>query len=114
MCNLRSSCNRADVKPQQGEDARMDDIMRVLLAYGLDPLVGSASNELHMRETIIASVHKLLKEVVQLSATPLDPNFPRPKPEQSFPRKKQSPHLLMKRPGITDVEMKKGDWLCPR
>jgi DNA polymerase zeta len=114
ICNLRGSCDRADIKPHQEEVACMDDIMRVLLTYGLDTLVGSAENELHMRETVIASVRKLLKEVVELSATPLDPNLPRPKSKQPLPRIKQSPPWPMKRPGITDIEMKKGDWICPR
>ena len=114
ICNLRGSCDRACIKPHEEESACMDDIMRVLLAYGLDALVGSVENELHTRETVIASVRKLLKEVVELSATPLDPNLSRPVPKQPLSRIKESPPLPTKRPGITDVEMKKGDWLCPR
>jgi rubredoxin len=37
-----------------------------------------------------------------------------PMPKQSLQRINQSPLLSIKRPGITDIEMKKGDWLCPR
>jgi len=113
-CNLRGSCDRAYVKPRQEEVPRTVDIMRVLLTYGLDPLVDSAENKLHMRKTVKVSVRKLLKEVVELSATPLDPSLPSPMPKQSLQRINQSPLLPMKRPGITDIEMKKGDWLCPR
>lgn len=113
-CNLRGSCDRAYVKPRQEEGARTVDIMRVLLTYGLDPLVGSVENKLHMKKTVKASVRKLLKEVVELSATPLDPSLPSPMPKQPLPRIKQLPLTLNKRPGITDIEMKKGDWLCPR
>lgn len=113
-CNLRGSCDRAYVKARQEEGARTVDIMRFLLTYGLDPLVGSAENKLHMKKTVKVSVRKLLKEVIEFSATPVDPILPNPMAKQSLPRMKQSPLLPMKRPGITDVEMKKGDWLCPR
>eukprot|EP01018_Ginkgo_biloba_P039136 Gb_22941 [translate_table: standard] len=112
-CNLRGSCDRAYINPREEEGARTVDMMRILLTYGFDPLIGSA-DKLHTKKIVKESVCKLLKEVVDLSATPLDPNIPKPMLNQPPPRMKPPPPPPRKRVGRTDVEMKAGDWLCPQ
>lgn len=86
--------------------------MRILLTYGIDPVMSSTETKLQMKTTVKASIRNLLKDVVELAATPLDPNLPRPIPNQPEPTKKQAPPPP-KRIGHADIEMKEGDWLCP-
>lgn len=59
-------------------------------------------------------VRKLLHEIVKLSAVPIDPNLPPPVIKKPPPKVKQPPPPPKKRVGRDDVEMKKGDWLCPK
>eukprot|EP01018_Ginkgo_biloba_P017804 Gb_13912 [translate_table: standard] len=113
-CKLRASCEKAYIIPRQDDGARTIDVMRILLTYGLDPLIGSAENKLHARKTVKTSVCKLLKEVVKISATPIDPDLPKPVFTRPPPKVKQPPPPPRKRVGRDDIEMKKGDWLCPK
>lgn len=112
-CNLRASCERAYIIPRQGDIARTVDVMRVLLTYAYYPLIGSAQNGVH--KAVKLSVRKLLKQVVKLSATSLNPNLRKPVSVGSPPKVNQfqPPPIKISR-RADDIEMKKGDWLCPR
>eukprot|EP01018_Ginkgo_biloba_P036059 Gb_05351 [translate_table: standard] len=112
-CNLRGSCDRAYIIPRRDDTARTFDVMRILLTYAHYPLIGSAENKLHMKKTVKASVCKLLKQVVELSATSLDPNLPRPVFIGPPPKVNQAQPPARKKVARDDIEMKKGDWLCP-
>lgn len=112
-CNLRASCERAYIIPRRGDIARTIDVMRVLLTYAYYPLIGSAQNDVH--KVVKLSVRKLLKQVVKLSATPLDPNLRKAASVGSPPKINQfQPPPIKKMRRADDAEMKKGDWLCPR
>ncbi|KAF5740056.1 DNA polymerase zeta catalytic subunit [Tripterygium wilfordii] len=114
-CSLRSSCERAYLLTNKEDEARTIDIMRVLLAYGFDPINGSLVNKSLMKQKSLKTVvRKLLHEVVKLSAVPIDPNLPPPIIKRPPPKVKQPPPPPKKRVGRDDVEMKKGDWLCPK
>ncbi|KAL0449549.1 UNVERIFIED_CONTAM: Zinc finger protein VAR3, chloroplastic [Sesamum latifolium] len=65
-------------------------------------------------KTVKTVVRKLLHEVVKLSAVPIDPNLPPPIIKRPPPKVKQPPPPPKKRVGRDDIEMKKGDWLCPK
>ncbi|KAL0387468.1 UNVERIFIED_CONTAM: hypothetical protein Sradi_2628600 [Sesamum radiatum] len=65
-------------------------------------------------KTVKTVVRKLLHEVVKLSAVPIDPNLPPPVIKRPPPKVKQPPPPPKKRVGRDDIEMKKGDWLCPK
>lgn len=112
-CSLRASCERAYIIPRRGDIARTVDVMRILLTYAYYPLIGSAQNEVH--KVVKLSVRKLLKQVVKLSATSLNPNLRRPVSVGSSPKinQFQTPPIKNSR-RADDIEMKKGDWLCPR
>ncbi|KAJ6762751.1 ZINC FINGER PROTEIN [Salix purpurea] len=56
----------------------------------------------------------LLHEVVKLAAVPIDPNLPPPVIKRPPPKVKQPPPPPRKRVGRDDIEMKRGDWLCPK
>ncbi|KAL4202654.1 hypothetical protein AMTRI_Chr02g264720 [Amborella trichopoda] len=114
-CSLRSSCDRAYLATCKEDDARTLDVMRVLLTYGFEPITGSVENKALLKmKSIKTVVRKLLHEVVKLSAVPIDPNLPPPVIKKPPPKIKQPPPPPKKRVGRDDIEMKKGDWLCPK
>ncbi|XP_050223350.1 DNA polymerase zeta catalytic subunit [Mercurialis annua] len=114
-CNLRSSCERGYLLTNKEDEARTIDIMRVLLTYGFDPINGSVVNKSLLKQKSLRTViRKLLHEVVKLSAVPIDPNLPPPVIKRPPPKVKQPPPTPKRRVGRDDVEMKKGDWLCPK
>ncbi|KAK1440487.1 hypothetical protein QVD17_06315 [Tagetes erecta] len=114
-CSLRSSCERAYLLTNKEDEARTIDIMRVLMTYGFDPINGSVVNDsLLKKKAVKGAVRKLLHEVVKLSGIPIDPNLPPPIIKRPPPKVKQTPPPPKRRVGRDDVEMKKGDWLCPK
>lgn len=112
---MRNTCDRAYLLTNKEDEARTIDAMRVLLAYGFDYENGSIVNESVLKQkSVKAVVRKLLYEVVKLSAIPIDPNLPPPVIKKPPPKVKQPPPPPKKRVGRDDIEMKKGDWLCPK
>ncbi|CAN0897134.1 Zinc finger protein VAR3, chloroplastic [Linum grandiflorum] len=114
-CSLRSSCEKAFLTTNKEEEAQTIDVMRVLLAYGFDPTNEMVTNKPLLKEKSLKTVvRKLLHEIVKLSAVPIDPNLPPPVIKKPPPKVKQPPPPPRKRVGRDDIEMKKGDWLCPK
>ncbi|KAL8237410.1 hypothetical protein R6Q59_018491 [Mikania micrantha] len=114
-CSLRSSCERAYLLTNKEDEARTIDIMRVLMTYGFDSINGSVVNDsLLKKKAVKGAVRKLLHEVVKLSGIPIDPNLAPPIIKRPPPKVKQTPPPPKRRVGRDDVEMKKGDWLCPK
>lgn len=113
-CSLRNSCERAYLITNKEDEARTIDIMRVLLAYGFDPSDESVNKSVLKQKSVKTVVRKLLHEVVKLSSVPIDPNLPPPVIKKPPPKVKQPPPPPKKRVGRDDIEMKKGDWLCPK
>ncbi|XWS57523.1 hypothetical protein CRYUN_Cryun09bG0181600 [Craigia yunnanensis] len=114
-CSLRNSCEKAYLLTNKEDEARTIDVMRVLLTYGFDYVNGSVVNESVLKQKSVKTVvRKLLYEVVKLSALPIDPNLPPPVIKKPPPKVKQPPPPPKKRVGRDDIEMKKGDWLCPK
>lgn len=110
-CNLRGSCDRAYVLLKESEAAaRTVDIVRILLFYALDPLVTSGEKP-PGRELVEVSARKLLSELIELSDTPLDPALA--KPAAIPPRRKEQHMNLTDDEMPQNVQMKKGDWICP-
>ncbi|KAK6249802.1 hypothetical protein SCA6_003807 [Theobroma cacao] len=112
-CNLRGSCDRAYVILKESEGAsRTVDIVRILLSYALDPIVISGGEKPPGREHIDVSARNLLSDLTKLSETSPAPELPRPAAKAS-PRKEKTIS------GNDDevfqnVEMKRGDWMCPK
>jgi hypothetical protein len=89
--------------------------MRLLLVYGFDHIKGTIENKPLLKlKYLKTSLRKLINEIVKLSAIPVDPNLPHPVKKKPPPKVKQPPPPPKKRVGRDDVEMKKGDWLCPK
>lgn len=97
------------------DEARTIDIMRLLFTFGFDPMNGAVVNDsLLKRKTVKTVVRKLLHEVVKLGSVPIDPTLTPPVIKKPPPKVKQPPPPPKRRVGRDDVEMKKGDWLCPK
>ncbi|XP_073222635.1 uncharacterized protein [Cicer arietinum] len=114
-CSLRNNCDNAYLLTNKEDEARTIDIMRMLLTFGFDPINGSVTNKpLLKQKSVKAVVRKMLHEVVKLSSVPIDPNLPPPVIKKPPPKVKQPPPTPKRRVGRDDVEMKRGDWLCPK
>ncbi|KAM7272204.1 hypothetical protein ACFE04_026867 [Oxalis oulophora] len=114
-CSLRSTCERGYLITNKEDEARTIDVMRVLLSFGFDPVKGMSTNKSIMKQKSVKTiVRKLLHEIVKLSAVPIDPNLPPPVIRKPPPKVKIPPPTPKRRVGRDDVEMKKGDWLCPK
>ncbi|XVF09457.1 hypothetical protein REPUB_Repub07fG0094300 [Reevesia pubescens] len=113
-CNLRGSCDRAYVILKESEAAaRTVDIVRVLLSYALDPLVISRGVKPPGRECIDVSARNLLSDLTKLSETSQVAEPPTPAAAKAPPRKKKI--FSGNDDGeFENVEMKRGDWMCPK
>ncbi|KAG6599223.1 Zinc finger protein VAR3, chloroplastic, partial [Cucurbita argyrosperma subsp. sororia] len=114
-CSLRNSCERAYLVTNKEDEARTIDIMRLLFTFGFDHMNGTVVNDsLLKQKTVKTVVRKLLHGVVKLGSVPIDPTLSPPVIKRPPPKVKQPPPPPKKRVGRDDVEMKKGDWLCPK
>ncbi|KAF2317494.1 hypothetical protein GH714_023045 [Hevea brasiliensis] len=124
-CNLRGSCDRAYVILKDNEaNARTVDIVRILLSYALDPLVISGEEKPPGREVVEAAVRKLLSELIELSQKTPDPPVMKPATEAVHQKKRERIFNDDKKRPLSDsfsdeklsqdVEMKRGDWICPK
>ncbi|KAE8124803.1 hypothetical protein FH972_019654 [Carpinus fangiana] len=112
-CTLRGSCDRAYVILKENDAAaRTVDIVRILLFYALDPLVISGGEKPPGRDIIESSARKLFSELIALSETSPDPVLP--KPAVKGPKRKEDHIKFMDDKLSQDVEMKRGDWMCPK
>lgn len=114
-CNLRNLCSRGYILTRKEDEARTLDVMRILLIYGFDHVKGTVENKPLLKlKSVKTVIRKLIHEIAKLSAVPIDPNLPPPVIRKPPPKVKQPPPPPKKRVGRDDVEMKKGDWLCPK
>ncbi|VFQ87212.1 unnamed protein product [Cuscuta campestris] len=129
-CNLRGSCDRANVILKESDGvARTVDIVRLLFLYAMDPLVTSGGEKPPGRELIESSVRKLLLELIELSETPIDPELTKPTPATFSERKRSAGSIVDddwesyevgrrkstgNMVGKDKVEMKSGDWICSK
>ncbi|KAL1188109.1 Zinc finger protein VAR3 [Cardamine amara subsp. amara] len=114
-CSLRNSCEKAFLLTNKEDEARTIDLMRILFTYGFDPLSDTVTNKnLLKKKSVKTVVRKLLHEIVKLSSVPIDPNLTPPVIKKVPPKVKQPPPTPKRRVGRDDIEMKKGDWLCPK
>lgn len=108
-CNLRGDCDRAFVKAREDEGGRTVDVMRIILTYGLDPIIDSVENKPCLNKKVKESVRRLLKEIVEHSTEEENSNLP--------DTRKVLIGQVLRNPqdkGKIDVPMKQGDWLCPK
>ncbi|RZC61483.1 hypothetical protein C5167_023253 [Papaver somniferum] len=110
-CCLRGSCERAYVNARKDEGGRTVDVMRILMTYGLNPVIGSVENKLALNKRLKNSVRKLLTETVEFSNEEFDSS---PTEKTSLKGASCLEHSIQPRTGQITMPMKKGDWICPK
>ncbi|KAK6146734.1 hypothetical protein DH2020_020603 [Rehmannia glutinosa] len=111
-CVLRGDCDRAYVKAREDEGGRTVDVMRFLLTYGLDPVVGSVENKPCLNKKVKESVRTLLKEMVDIRIERHDCEPPKATTRE-WTSSNQQNDVHQERTQI-NVPMKQGDWICPK
>lgn len=111
-CILRGDCDRAYVKAREDEGGRTVDVMRFLLTYGLDPVVGSVENKPSLNKNVKESVRTLLKEMVDIKVEEYNHEPPKATAEHCTSSTQEN-GSNQERSQI-DVPMKPGDWRCPK
>nr|KYP35835.1 hypothetical protein KK1_043105 [Cajanus cajan] len=110
LCNLRGDCERAFVKAREDEGGRTVDVMRIILTYGLDPIIGSVENKPCLTKRVEDSVRRLLKEITEHSTKEENSNF-----SDTTEAVIEHVHPNQQDKGKIDVSMmKQGDWICPK
>jgi hypothetical protein len=114
---LRGSCDKAYVIPKDEQVTRTVDVIRVLLTYALEPSNLSGSEPI-VQTNIQESAKSLLAELIRLSDTSIDPSLPRPVLHTVSTKKEEVKNSMPKASSrihqSVGVEMKRGDWLCPK
>ncbi|XP_027068239.2 zinc finger protein VAR3, chloroplastic [Coffea arabica] len=93
----------------ESDKPNMVDIMKYILSYASNPSVSSEENNLYSRELIESSVRNLLSQMTELSFA--DPAIEVPASEQY---QLHGGNEQTARPLRQNVEMKRGDWICPK
>ncbi|GAV76904.1 zf-RanBP domain-containing protein [Cephalotus follicularis] len=92
------------------DKANTVDLMRFLLSYASTVTVSFEVNNPCNRGLVESSVRNLLFELAKLSCSTLESNISGSVQSQ-FPDKYEQP---ITRPYGQNIEMKRGDWICPR
>ncbi|XP_030477202.2 zinc finger protein VAR3, chloroplastic [Syzygium oleosum] len=103
---LRAFMSADEVGTVDGNKAQTIDLMRFILSYACSPLTPEKSY--FSNQIFIASVRNLLQEMANLSHTPPS-NF-----AGSLESQFSGGYGQVPRPRGPNIEMKRGDWICPR
>ncbi|KAJ3672909.1 hypothetical protein LUZ60_006283 [Juncus effusus] len=123
VCKLRGSCDKAYLESRGEESARTVDIIRIILAFALEPNnLSENENNNVVNDNIQESARNLLTEIIKLSDMAIDPNIPKPVFDNAPKMRREKEGRFNKereRRGSSSlssvgVEMKKGDWMCPK
>lgn len=106
---MRGDCERAFVKACEDEGGRTVDVMRIVLTYGLDPIIGSVENKPCLNKMVKESVRRLLRETVRHSIEEDDTNLPDAR-EVTNRQVNSNPQSK----GKIEVPRKQRDWVCPK
>lgn len=88
------------------------DVMRVLLTYGLDPVIGCVENKPSLNKNVKESVRTLLKEMVDIKVDEHDHETPNAAAQDRAGATQESGGDQEQ--SRTDVPLKQGDWICPK
>lgn len=93
----------------ESDKPNMVDIMKYILSYASNPSVSSEQSNFYSRELIESSVRNLLSQMTEVSFA--DPVIEVPASEQY---QLDGGNDQTARPFRQNVEMKRGDWICPK
>ncbi|CBI31208.3 unnamed protein product, partial [Vitis vinifera] len=106
---LRAFLAGGESNVMESEKARTVDLMRFLLSYASNPTNSSGRNDSYNRELVESSVRNLLNELAEMSCRVPASDLSGSVQKHFSDRYGQTP-----RPLGQNIEMKRGDWLCPR
>lgn len=106
---LRAFLAGGESNVMESEKARTVDLMRFLLSYASNPTDSSGRNDSYNRELVESSVRNLLNELAEMSCRVPASDLSGSVQKHFSDRYGQTP-----RPLGQNIEMKRGDWLCPR
>lgn len=93
----------------ESDKAQTVDLVKYILSYASNPTGSSERNNLYSRERIESSVRSLLNELAEVICGVHVSGLPTPEQQQVSGYYGHTP-----RPLGQNIEMKKGDWICPR
>ncbi|KAG4915728.1 hypothetical protein JHK87_053285 [Glycine soja] len=105
---MKSFLSNGDANVLDTDRANTVDLMKFLLSYASNPFFSSEGNSLNKRDLVESSVRNLFGELFKLNYSAPGPNAFDSVQSQMAGRFGQT-----KPPG-QKIEMKRGDWLCPR
>ncbi|XP_061372517.1 zinc finger protein VAR3, chloroplastic [Gastrolobium bilobum] len=104
---MKSFVSNIDASVLDTDRANMVDLMKFMLSYAINPLVSSERNSLNNRDLVESSVRNLFGELFKLS-------YNAPGPNSSSMQSQMPGRFGQKMPPRQNIEMKRGDWICPR
>lgn len=93
----------------ESDKAQTVDLMKYLLSYASNPAVSSEKGSLDQGELVESSVRILFDELARLSYGALSSE-----PSASVQHQILDSYGQTTRPIGRKIEMKRGDWICPR
>lgn len=86
----------------------MVDLMKFMLSYASNPLVSSERNNLHNKDLVESSVRNLFAELFKLICNAPGSN------SYGAVHNQMPGKFGQTTPAGPKIEMKRGDWVCPR
>nr|XP_043626503.1 zinc finger protein VAR3, chloroplastic-like isoform X2 [Erigeron canadensis] len=106
-CTLRGNCDRAYVKAREDDGGHTVDVMRVVLAYGLDHITASEDDNRIMNKRLEEAIRSLIKDMVKYSKKEVDYDSSKQVSSVQRSRRLQQEHQ-------SSIPTTQGDWNCPR
>ncbi|XP_059668192.1 zinc finger protein VAR3, chloroplastic [Cornus florida] len=106
---MRPFMDRSRSNVLEFEEIHMVDLMKYLLSYASNPSVSSENNNLYNGKLVESSVRNLLIQLAEVSS-----NIPELKTSFSMEYQLPDRYGQTPRPLGQKIEMKRGDWICPR
>lgn len=110
---MRAYLSNQDSNVPESDKAHTIDLMRFLLSHVSNCLVSSEMSIDYNKEAVESSVRYLLNELSNLSSSTAESNLSGSVQNQFPGRYGQAPPSRP-RPSGQNIEMKRGDWICPR
>ncbi|CAL5431565.1 unnamed protein product [Camellia sinensis] len=106
---MRAFLGISAINAFESDKAHTVDLMKYLLSYASNPTVSSERGNLYQGQLVESSVRNLLSELSRLGC-----GVPAPEPSASVQHQFPDGYGQTPRPLGQKIEMKRGDWICPR
>lgn len=100
------------MKAREGEVGQTVDVMRLLLTYGLNLVIGMVENKSCLNKLVVETARRLLKEILEHSMKELNSESPTATFTKCSASEQES--SVFQGPGHSSVSRKQGDWICSK